>query len=331
MTNEIVPHENSAATVIERPELHAIVLHAGANARYANDEFFAGIDNPHTERSYRRAIVRFLNWCVGRRLPLQGIGPADVSEYLKCLTCPGGIPAAKPTRKLHLAALRKFFDKMVERHAIVLNPASAVRGPRLSVQEGKTPAFTTEQARSLLKSIDTTTVIGLRDRAVTATLVYTAARVGAVSKLTLRDFYADGRQKCLRLDEKGGKVREIPVRTDLEGFLDEYVLMANLATSGAEAPLFRSAIRRTGKLTERALSADDILRMVRRRLKDAGIPNDRLTCHSFRATTITDLLSQGVPLEDVQFLAGHSDPRTTRLYDRRQRTVTRNIVERISI
>jgi integrase/recombinase XerD len=42
-------------------------------------------------------------------------------------------------------------------------------------------------------------------------------------------------------------------------------------------------------------------------------------------------LDQGVPLEDGQYLAGHADPRTTRLYDRRQRGVSRNIVERISV
>jgi hypothetical protein len=42
-------------------------------------------------------------------------------------------------------------------------------------------------------------------------------------------------------------------------------------------------------------------------------------------------VEQNVPLEDVQHLAGHADPRTTRLYDRRRRKVTRNIVERISI
>ena len=67
------------------------------------------------------------------------------------------------------------------------------------------------------------------------------------------------------------------------------------------------------------------------RLRDAGSPARQLSCHSFRATTITDLLTQGVPLEDVQYLAGHADPRTTRLYDRRQKQVTRNIVERISV
>jgi integrase/recombinase XerD len=79
------------------------------------------------------------------------------------------------------------------------------------------------------------------------------------------------------------------------------------------------------------MAANDIYRMVKRRLRDAGLPTWQLSCHSFRATTITDLLTQGVPLEDVQYLAGHADPRTTRLYDRRQKQVTHNIVERISV
>jgi integrase/recombinase XerD len=59
------------------------------------------------------------------------------------------------------------------------------------------------------------------------------------------------------------------------------------------------------------------------------LQSSRLSPHSFRTSAITDLLTQGVPLEDVQYLAGHAEPRTTGLYDRRQK-VTRNIVERIS-
>ena len=69
---------------------------------------------------------------------------------------------------------------------------------------------------------------------------------------------------------------------------------------------------------------------MKRRLADASLP-ERLSPHSFRVAAITDLLEQGVPLDEVQQLAGHADPRTTRLYDRRQKKVTRNIVERISI
>ena len=70
--------------------------------------------------------------------------------------------------------------------------------------------------------------------------------------------------------------------------------------------------------------------MLKRRLKDAGLPA-LFSPHSFRVAVVTDLLSQNVPLEDVQYLAGHANPRTTQIYDRRRRKVTQNIVERISI
>jgi site-specific recombinase XerD len=89
-------------------------------------------------------------------------------------------------------------------------------------------------------------------------------------------------------------------------------------------------LQRTGQLTGNALTSKAICELVKRRLTDAGLP-ERLSPHSFRVSAITDLLTQGVPLEDVQSLAGHAEPRTTGLYDRRQKKVTRNIVERISI
>jgi integrase/recombinase XerD len=130
----------------------------------------------------------------------------------------------------------------------------------------------------------------------------------------------------LRFSEKGGKSREIPVRHDLELFLLGYIEAAKI-TAG---PLFRPASRRTKQLKTKAMSGIDICRMMKRRLKAAGLP-DQYSPHSFRVATVTDLLEQDVPLEDVQHLAGHADPRTTRLYDRRRRKVTRNIVERISI
>ena len=134
----------------------------------------------------------------------------------------------------------------------------------------------------------------------------------------------------LHFDEKGGKSREIPVRHDLEKMVFEYIAAAGIIDAPADSPLFRTAVRKSGKLTEKSMSGVDVCRMVKRRLRDAGLAT-RLSPHSFRVTTITDLLEQGVPLEDVQRLAGHADPRTTRLYDRRDKKITRNIVERISI
>ncbi len=301
----------------------AIVSAAGGGAEFAWDEFFKGqLANAHTRKNYAHAVRHFLDWCdhPDRRIPLVRITPGHVGDYLS------GLELATPTKKLRLAALRKFFDLLVVRHVVVLNPAASVRAERYAVIEGKTPEITAKQARDLLRSVDPSTLVGLRDRAIIAVLIYTAARVGAMARLTLKSFKHDGTQYALRFSEKGGKSRQIPVRHDLEPLLREYIDAAKIT----EGPLFRTAFRRTKQLTTKTMSGIDICRMMKRRLKAAGLPG-QFSPHSFRVATVTDLLEQNVPLEDVQHLAGHADPRTTRLYDRRRRKVTRNIVERISI
>ena len=78
------------------------------------------------------------------------------------------------------------------------------------------------------------------------------------------------------------------------------------------------------------MTADDMGRMLKRRMTEIRLPVE-LSPHSFRVGVITDLLSQGVPLEEVQNLVGHADPRTTRLYDRRQKQVMRSVVDKISV
>lgn len=307
-------------------DIPRIVTDAGNAARFAWEEFFFGkIRSQHTRRAYHRAVKNFLAWCEERSLPLTAISPADVGVHLDELEL---APASK---KQVLAGLRHFFDGLVTRHAIALNPAASVRAERYQVMEGKTPEITVKQARALLKSIDTTDIVGLRDKCIIAILIYTAARVGAVAKLKRKDFYDAGEQHCLRFHDKGGKSREIPVRHDLQLLLADYLRYASLQVEiQPDQAMFRTTITKTKQLTERIMTAGDMGRMIKRRMRAAGLP-ERLSPHSFRVATITDLLSQGVPLEDVQNLAGHADPRTTRLYDRRQKKVTRNIVERISI
>ena len=212
----------------------------------------------------------------------------------------------------------------------ILNPAATVRGERYQAVEGKTPEITRDQARILLASIDTLRPVGRRDKAVIASLIYTATRAGAVASLRIRDFTSDGTQYSLRFHEKGGKSRSIPVRHDLQAILLAHLETIAWESQPGDSPLFRSAAGRTGQLTDRPIPALDVCRILKRRLRDAALPLN-LSPHSFRVATITDLLKQGIPLEDAQYLAGHADPRTTRLYDRRQRQVTRNTVERISI
>ena len=134
----------------------------------------------------------------------------------------------------------------------------------------------------------------------------------------------------MRFAEKGGKQREIPVRHDLDEWTDAYLEAGRIDLSQKGAPLFLAAERWGLGLVDRAMTAHGVRRMLKRRLKGAGLP-EIVTPHSFRVMVVTDLLSQDVPMEDVQYLAGHSNPQTTQIYDQRRRRVTRNIVERISV
>src|SRR5271165_785375 len=109
-------------------------------------------------------------------------------------------------------------------------------------------------------------MIGLRDRAILATLAYTACRAGAVAKLRLQDFQHDGQQYVLRFQVKGGgKSREIPVRHDLEGFILAYVEAAGIAGEAKDSPLFRASNGRSRKLTARPLVTEQICELVKRR------------------------------------------------------------------
>jgi integrase/recombinase XerD len=302
-----------------------LIEQAGNGARFAWDEWFsAEMRNPHTRRAYGHAVRQFLAWCEGQSLPLRDVTPGAVGDYYNALR------VSVPTKNQHLSALRCFFDRLVIRHAVLLNPASSVRGERYSLTEGKTPEITVDQERKLLKSIRGRDLAALRDRAIAAIFIYTAARIGAVAALSVSSFARDGNQWCLRFHEKGGKLREIPVRTDLRRTLGAYVKAAGLRSAPPDSPLFRRLRRKANILTTDAMTDNDIRRMLKQRMAHIHLP-ETLSPHSFRVGAITDLLSQGVPLEEVQNLAGHADPRTTRLYDRRQKKVMRSVVERISV
>ena len=324
------PEEVSKAIIPKgsTDELHVpmCIRQAGPAAKAAMEEFFLGqIRNPSTRAAYLTAVRRFLLWVEARGLTdLAGITPGMLGQYFD------EHPSSVPTKKLHLAAIRRFLDVLTLRHVIVLNPAHSVKVERYSVDEGKTPVISVEQCRKLLASIQGESASDLRDKAILGVLIYTAARAGAVAKLRVRDFMSDGTQYVFRFHEKNGKVRNIPCRHDLQGWVLDYLFVASLPGEPRDAPLFRTLDGRSDRFTNRAMSGGDICRMVKRRLREAGLPNS-LSPHSFRAGTATDLLTNGISIESVQQLLGHSDPRVTALYDRRHREVTRNVVERISV
>ncbi len=197
------------------PLLPAIIAQAGDHAARRFIEFFtATIRNGNTRRAYAKAVGDFLAWCEGHSLTLPGIEPVHVAAYIEQLTR----SKAAPTVKQHLAAISMLFDWLTSGGIIDFNPAASVRGPKYSVKRGKTPVLTAEEARQLIDSMTESrgksrrqaSLIGLRDRALIAVMVYSFARVGAALAMKVEDYYTEGRRAWFRLHEKGGKRHEVP-------------------------------------------------------------------------------------------------------------------------
>ena len=184
-----------------------------------------------------------------------------------------------------------------------------------------TPVLTTAEARMQLDSIDVSTLVGLRDRALIGLMAYSFARVSAAVGMRVEDYYSQGKRWCMRLHEKGGKRHEMPEHHNLE---------AAKMVEAKKTPLFRSACGRTGELTKAPMHRIDVYRMIRRRVAAAGLDAD-ICCHTFRATGITAYLENGGTLENAQAMAAHESPRTTKLYDRTGDEITLDEVERIAI
>ncbi len=337
MESDLVPFANGNLLSSRQVIVPAIIVNAGERATERFLEFFAAtIRNKNTRSAYAQAIGQFFGWCEGNGFALEAVRPVTVAAYIEQLQA----THSPPTVKQHLAAIRMLFDWLVIGQVLPTNPASSVRGPKHVVKKGKTPVLSAEQARELLDSIpimehneemgeETPVLIGLRDRALIAVMVYSFARVSAVVNMNVEDYWQNGKRWWLRLHEKGGKHHEVPAHHNAEAYLDAYLQAAGIAGE-LKTPLFRSAVGRTGVLAANRMSRKDAWHMVKRRIRNTGLPS-RVSCHTWRATGITAYLGNSGTLENAQLIAAHESPRTTKLYDRTSDDITLDEIERIVI
>jgi len=318
---------SGALVIASAHELPALVVEAGQHASTSFLEFFVShTRNTNTRRAYGRAVSDFLTWCGDAGIvSIAKVQPLHVAAWVEKLTN----SHSAPTAKQRLAAVRMLYDWLVVKQVVAVNPAASVRGPSHSVKRGKTPVLDPLEARTLLDAIDCTTIIGLRDRALIGMMVYSFARIGAVTGMKVEDVYTQSRRLWVRLHEKGGKRHEMPCHHNLEEYLHAYIEAAGIA-SDAKGPLFRTIDRSTKDLSRRPLPQANAYAMVQRRALAADI-GTKIGNHTFRATGITAYLEAGGTIEKAQQIAAHESPKTTKLYDRTSDQITLDEIERIAI
>jgi site-specific recombinase XerD len=310
----------------EQPRIVVPVIVANAVGRRRFCDFFTiRLRNAHTRRTYHHAVSDFLAWCTKAGVPsIDAVQPSQVTAWVEDQR---GYAAS--TVRTRLAAIHHFFDWMVTGNIIPMNPAAAVRGPRV-VEAVKTAALTPAEARTLLDSIDTTTLSGLRDRALLAVMMFSFARIGAALGMTVGDVFWLKRQLWLRLPEKGGKPHAMPCHDYLATVIIAYIKTARIADD-RDGPLFRTFSRRRGRpLARKGLQQPEAYKMITRRAIAAGFTT-RLSNHSFRATGITVYLNNGGTLEMAAQIANHASTRTTQLYAHRREKINLAEMARIKI
>ena len=256
-------------------------------------------------------------------LSLTQIEPVHVALYVEQLEK----ERSAPTVKQHLAAIRQLFDYLVTGQIVPTNPTTSVKSPKHVVAAGKTPILTNEEIRTLFDQFDDGNLIDVRDRALLSVMLYSFARVGAVVKLRVRDFYRQSTKAWFVLDEKGGKQNRVPAHHQAAEWVTQYIDKAGIAEQ-RDMPLFRSVLGRTGQLTDHAIARSNVFLMIRKRTSKVGLPPE-IGCHSFRGSGITNYLRNGGTIERAAAIAGHASTKTTQLYDRRTDLVDQAEIERI--
>jgi integrase/recombinase XerD len=220
------------------------------------------------------------------------------------------------TVRRRLAALSSLFAHLVKFGIVPMNPVREVVRPAINRREGTTLAFSQKQARSILDTPNPNSLLGVRDRAILAVGLQVGFRRAEIASLKVGDFHMNRGYESLRVVRKGGKKGSLAIHPQVVQRIKDYLDMTGHGTD-LEGPLFRPVRdNRTGLDARRPLHPDVIDRILRKYARHIGLDRG-YSAHSMRATFITTALDNGASLEDVQSAAGHADPSTTKLYDRR--------------
>lgn len=279
------------------------------------DVWLAKQKSPRTRRAYKADIQDFIRMIgIKDREQLRQVDHRAVIAWERFLR--ETKKEAPSTIRRRLAALSSLFKHLIRHDVAEKNPVVVVERPEIDREHGTTRAFSRAQARKILDAPSVETLEGLRDRAILSVGLQAGFRRAEIATLTVGDLHQNHGFDCLRVIRKRSRPDSLAINPQCVQRIRAY-----LATAGhgddLTGPLFRP-FRQNRKPQDRRrpLDPDTIDRVLRKYASEVGLTRG-YSAHSMRATFITTALENGADLEDVQKAAGHRDPRTTKLYDRR--------------
>jgi integrase/recombinase XerD len=271
--------------------------------------------SPLTLAAYRRDLTLYARWL--QRRAGRGLDTSTEADLLAYMAERHAATRAT-TANRRLSVFRRYFRWALREHRVAADPTLRLQAARQPLRVPKT--LSEAQVEALLAAPDTTTPLGLRDRAMLELMYASGLRVSElVSLKTVHLALDDG---VLRVLGKGSRERLVPFGEEARARLMDYLAQARAVILGGRRSEALFVTARGEGMTRQMF-----WRIVKRCAQQAGITVP-LSPHTLRHAFATHLLNHGADLRAVQMLLGHADIGTTTIYTHVARERLRQLHEK---
>ena len=234
----------------------------------------------HTVNNYKKVVLEYLEFLDKECIDIKDANNLVVRNYLRSLDKHN---YSNKTLCLYISSLRSFYKYLLKNRVIKSNPMVLIKNPKL---EKRVPKFLYyNELSSLFESIDTSTVLGIRDNLILEILYSTGVRVSELVSIKLSDI--NDFDKSITIFGKGKKSRNILIKTNTD------ILLLN---------------KNGTPLTDRGV------RLIISKIVEKASIKQNVSPHVLRHTFATHLLKEGADLKTVQELLGHATLSATEVY-----------------
>lgn len=273
--------------------------------------------SPHTVKAYRDALTifrRYVNEEKGITIMKFRFTDCTRDLVLDFIAYLRAKKYAESSCNQRLSAIKAYLwyvsddDIMLQPIALSVSRVPFLREPKLN-----RPTVPDAALASMLSAPEDSK-IGIRDRTIMVVLYDSAIRLGELLGLNLSDLNLSGSSPYLRIRGKGNKERIVSITDKTAGHLQLYMKYYHPDTTDRGRPLFYTII----KGSRNVMSPGNVERIIKKyadqvRQENPSIP-DKIYPHMLRRTRATNLYQDGVELELVSRILGHSSTETTKIY-----------------
>lgn len=272
------------------------------------DEWILNLDCLVATRSdYRRKIALWFRWLSEQRIDPRAPTRTHIVLYKQHLQRQG---KSIFTTNGYVTVIKLFYAYCSSQHYYD-NIGVGIKSSFRQKEHYKHP-LTREQSVDLVSAINTSTLIGKRDRLMILLMLANGLRTCEVERANIGDFDMQDGRNILHIQRKGhvDKHDVVAVPDEVMEAFEDYI-SARTDNFDTSSPLVINHVR--GGKADR-ISKGTISAIIKQRLRDVGIDDPKITAHSLRHTCGSLMVDEGVSIETIQDVLGHNNPSTTKIY-----------------